>query len=108
MTALKFAVDKRGLRLYYINRFFDFRSIVMTVLLKEAFEEASKLPEFLQDEVAQELMADIRKKAGKDNDERISWEETYRKMAAEQENWDDFDIALMDGIPGEEFDSRKI
>jgi hypothetical protein len=80
----------------------------MTGLLKEAFEKASKLPEVLQDEIAKELLDDIRKKTGKDNNEKLSWEETYREIAAEKENWDDFDIALMDGLPGEEFDSQKI
>ncbi|UCH94068.1 MAG: AbrB/MazE/SpoVT family DNA-binding domain-containing protein [Candidatus Aminicenantes bacterium] len=78
----------------------------MTVLLKEAFDKASMLPEALQDEIAKELMADIRKKV--DNDKKLSWEQTYREIAAEKENWDDFDIALMDGLPGEEFDSQKI
>jgi hypothetical protein len=32
----------------------------------------------------------------------------YREIDAEKENWDDFDNALMDGLPGEEFDSQKI
>ena len=39
---------------------------------------------------------------------KLSWEQTYREIAAKKENWDDFDIALMDGLSGEEFDSRKI
>jgi hypothetical protein len=63
-----------------------FRSCVMTGLLKEAFEKASMLPEVFQDEIARDLLADIQKK----------------------ENWDDFDIALMDGLPGEKFDPEKI
>ena len=28
----------------------------------------------------------------------LSWEETYRAMAAESEDWDDFDIAIADGL----------
>jgi hypothetical protein len=80
----------------------------MTVLLKEAFDKASMLPEVLQDEIAKELMSDIRKKVDNNNDEKLSWEETYREATAEKENWDDFDIALMDGLPGEEFDSQMI
>ena len=78
----------------------------MTVLLKEAFDKASMLPEVLQDEIAKELLADIRKKV--DDDKKLSWEQTYREIAAEKENWDDFDVALIDGLPGEEFDSQEI
>lgn len=87
----------------------------MTGLLKEAFAKASMLPELLQDEIARELLADIHEKEDGDNaiedkynGRKISWEETYREIAAEKENWDDFDIALMDGLPGDEFDSEKI
>jgi len=80
----------------------------MTVLLKEAFDKASILPEVLQNEIAKELLVDIREKLNNDNDKKLSWEQTYREIAAEKENWDDFDIALMDGLPGEEFDSEKI
>jgi len=72
----------------------------MTVLLKEAFDKASMLPEVLQDEIAKELLVDIREKV--DDDKKLSWEQTYREIAAEKENWDDFDIALMDGLTGEE------
>ncbi|MCU0287408.1 MAG: hypothetical protein MUF15_13570 [Acidobacteria bacterium] len=39
----------------------------------------------------------------KNNDWKLSWDDTYREIAAEKENWDDFDIALMDGLPGEKF-----
>ena len=28
----------------------------------------------------------------------LSWEDTYRAMAAESEDWSDFDIALSDGL----------
>ena len=40
----------------------------------------------------------------KKNDQKISWEETYKAMAAEQEDWSDFDIALLDGLEGADFD----
>lgn len=36
------------------------------------------------------------------------WEQTYQKMAQEQENWDDFDVTLLDGLEGEGLDSEKI
>lgn len=29
---------------------------------------------------------------------RTSWEDTYRAMAAESEDWDDFDATLADGL----------
>ncbi|MGB8699631.1 MAG: AbrB/MazE/SpoVT family DNA-binding domain-containing protein [Thermosynechococcaceae cyanobacterium] len=34
----------------------------------------------------------------KPQDEKLSWEDTYRTMAAEDEDWTDFDITLLDGI----------
>ncbi len=80
----------------------------MTVLLKEAFNKTSMLSEVLQDEIAKELLEDIRIKQDNDNQKKLSWEQTYREITAEKETWDDFDIALMDGLPGEEFDSQKI
>jgi hypothetical protein len=36
------------------------------------------------------------------------WEQTYQKMAQEQENWNDFDVTLLDGLEGEGLDSEKI
>jgi len=29
---------------------------------------------------------------------RLSWEDTYRSMANEKENWDDFNTTLLDGL----------
>ena len=29
---------------------------------------------------------------------KLSWEETYRAMARENEDWDDFDVASADGL----------
>jgi len=31
-------------------------------------------------------------------DRKLSWEETYREMAKEKEDWDDLDITVGDGI----------
>jgi antitoxin MazE len=36
---------------------------------------------------------------------KLSWEETYKAIAAEQEDWTDFDPALLDGLDSDEFDS---
>ncbi len=34
----------------------------------------------------------------KKEDGRISWEETYKAMANEKEDWDDFEVTLLDGL----------
>jgi len=38
----------------------------------------------------------------KKDDHKLSWEDTYKSMAAEKEDWDDFDTALLDGLEEEE------
>ena len=35
---------------------------------------------------------------------KLSWEDTYKAMASEKENWDDFDTTLLDGLDDEEFE----
>jgi antitoxin MazE len=35
---------------------------------------------------------------GRESTSKLSWEETYRAMAAESEDWDDWDNTLLDGI----------
>jgi len=35
-------------------------------------------------------------------DKRLSWEETYREMAQEREDWSDLDPALADGLGPDE------
>jgi antitoxin MazE len=35
---------------------------------------------------------------------KLSWEDTYKTMANEKENWDDFDITLLDGLENEDFE----
>jgi len=35
-------------------------------------------------------------------DKRLSWEETYREMAQEREDWSDLDPALGDGLDPDE------
>jgi len=35
---------------------------------------------------------------------KLSWEDTYKAMANEKENWDDFDTTLLDGLDDEEFE----
>ena len=42
----------------------------------------------------------IRKK----EDNKLSWEDTFKAMAAEKEHWDDFDSTLLDGLEDEDFE----
>lgn len=34
----------------------------------------------------------------------LSWEDTYKRMADEKENWDDFNAVLLDGLKDEDFE----
>jgi antitoxin MazE len=40
----------------------------------------------------------------KKDDSKLSWEDTYKAMANEKENWDDFDPTLLDGLDEEGFE----
>ena len=35
---------------------------------------------------------------------KLSWEETYKAMANEKEHWADFDTTLLDGLEDEDFE----
>ncbi len=35
---------------------------------------------------------------------RLSWEDTFKAMADEKEQWDDFDTTLLDGLEDENFE----
>jgi antitoxin MazE len=35
---------------------------------------------------------------------KLSWENTYKSMANEKENWDDFNTTLLDGLEDEGFE----
>jgi len=37
-------------------------------------------------------------------DGKISWEDTYKAMASEKEDWDDFDTDLLDGLEDEDIE----
>lgn len=37
-------------------------------------------------------------------DSKLSWENTYKAMAGEKEEWDDFEETLLDGLQDESFD----
>jgi antitoxin MazE len=38
------------------------------------------------------------------DDPKFSWEETYKSMAAENEEWNDFNDTLLDGLEDEDFE----
>ncbi|WP_045217286.1 AbrB/MazE/SpoVT family DNA-binding domain-containing protein [Desulfonatronovibrio magnus] len=40
----------------------------------------------------------------KKEEKKLSWEDTYKSIAAENENWDDFNVALLDGLEDEDFE----
>ena len=40
----------------------------------------------------------------KKDDDKLSWEDTYKAMADEKEDWQDFDTTLADGLKDEDFD----
>ena len=40
----------------------------------------------------------------KKEDNKLSWEDTYKAMADEKEDWEDCDTTLSDGLDGEDFE----
>jgi len=72
-----------------------------TILKRYGFSDS-----LLLEETARGVL--LRKKEISNKDKSLSWEETYKEMSAEQEDWDDFDITIQDGITGEEFDTEEI
>ena len=40
----------------------------------------------------------------KKEDDKLSWEDTYKAMANENEDWEDFDVTLLDGLEDENFE----
>ena len=40
----------------------------------------------------------------KKDDNKLSWEDTYKAMANEKEDWDEFDATLLDGLEDEDFE----
>lgn len=41
----------------------------------------------------------------KKQEDKLSWEDTFKAMAEEGENWTDFDAALLDGLEAEDIAS---
>lgn len=41
----------------------------------------------------------------KKKEDKLSFEDTYKSMAAETEDWEDLNITLSDGLEGEDFDN---
>jgi len=40
----------------------------------------------------------------KKEDSRLSWQNTYKAMAEEKEDWHDFDATLLDGVEDDDFE----
>jgi len=41
----------------------------------------------------------------KNQDDKLSWAETYKAMAEEPEDWSDYDSTLLDGLEDDEIDT---
>ena len=67
--------------------------IPKTLLRKYGFDDA-----LLLEETERGLL--LRSK----EDGKISWTETYKAMAEEQEGWEEFDATLLDGLERGKFD----
>jgi len=39
------------------------------------------------------------------DEKKLSWTDTYKTMADENENWDDFDVTLLDGLEEDDIDT---
>jgi antitoxin MazE len=44
----------------------------------------------------------------KKESDKLSWEDTYKDMAREKEDWSEFDGTLLDGLSDEEFDNQSL
>lgn len=44
----------------------------------------------------------------KKESDKLSWEDTYKDMAREKEDWGEFDGTLLDGLSDEEFDNQAL
>ena len=42
------------------------------------------------------------------NEAKMSWDATFKAMAKENENWEDFDSVLMDGLEEDSIDAETI
>jgi antitoxin MazE len=41
----------------------------------------------------------------KKNENKLSWADTYKQIGQSSENWDDFDVTLLDGLEDENIDT---
>ncbi|MFN2436891.1 MAG: AbrB/MazE/SpoVT family DNA-binding domain-containing protein [Desulfotignum sp.] len=44
----------------------------------------------------------------KKESDKLSWEDTYKEMAREKEDWSEFDGTLLDGLSDEESDNQAL
>lgn len=65
-----------------------------TLLQKYGFSHSLVL-----EETSQGLL--LRKK----QDDKLSWSDTYKAMANENEDWSDYDQTLLDGLDNDDFDA---
>jgi len=60
--------------------------------------------------IAEEKSDEIVLRAGRASPKKLSWEETYREMAAANEDWSEWDCTLADGlaqIPWDDAEAKR-
>jgi antitoxin MazE len=83
----------RNIKIVHIGNSLGVR-LPKTLLQKYGFTHSLVL-----EETSQGLL--LRKK----QDDKLSWDETYKAMANEGEDWSEYDQTLLDGLEGDDFDA---
>jgi antitoxin MazE len=86
-------VRSKDIKLVHIGNSLGVR-LPKTLLQKYGFTHSLVL-----EETSQGLL--LRKK----QDDKLSWTDTYKAMADEGEEWNDFDQTLLDGLDDDDFDA---
>jgi antitoxin MazE len=71
--------------------------IPRTLLQKYGFSDS-----LILEETAQGLLL------RKSEDSKLSWEDTYQAMSLQDENWSDFNVALLDGLEEDFVDAKTL
>jgi antitoxin MazE len=86
-------IRSRDIKIVHIGNSMGVR-LPKTLLQKYGFTHSLVL-----EETAQGLL--LRKK----QDDKLSWVDTYKAMANEGEDWNEFDHTLLDGLDNDDFDA---
>jgi len=83
----------RDIKIVHIGNSMGIR-LPKTLLQKYGFSNS-----LILEETAQGLL--LRKK----QDDKLSWVDTYKAMANEDEDWSEYDSTLLDGLEDDDFDA---